>query len=147
MMVYLGAVDERARVQLAARSQQPEARSQLINTREGTELRIEEQFSRAWRLVGLALDRVGFAVEDRDRSAGIYYVRYNDPSKEDADESWLSSLAFWRSDADVDKINRYQVKVASEPGLTVVSVANEQGQPDSSPTALRILTLLKEQIR
>ncbi len=147
LMNYLGAADERARVQLAARGQRAEARSELINTRAGTELRIEEQFSRAWRLVGLALDRVGFAVEDRDRSAGIYYVRYNDPSKEDADKGWLSSLAFWRSDDDIDKVNRYQVKVLGEPGLTVVSVGDEQGEPDNSPTALRILTLLKEQIR
>ena len=147
LMNYLGAVDERARVQLAARGQQPAARSELINTRAGTELRIEEQFSRSWRLIGLALDRVGFAVEDRDRSAGIYYVRYNDPAKEDADKGWLSSLAFWRSDADIDKVNRYQVKVLGEPDMTVVSVGNEQGEPDNSPTALRILTLLSEQIR
>ncbi len=146
LMNYLGAADERARVQLAARARQAPARSELINTRSGTELRIEEQFSRAWRLVGLALDRVGFAVEDRDRSAGIYYVRYNDPSRQDADKGWLSSLAFWRDD-DIDKVSRYQVKVAGEPGLTTVTVADEQGQPDGSVTALRILTLLKEQIR
>ncbi len=91
MMVFMGAADERARVQLAARGERKQARSQLINTRDGIELLIDEQFSRAWRLVGLSLDRVGFAVEDRDRSAGIYYVRYNDPSKQDADKGWLSS--------------------------------------------------------
>jgi outer membrane protein assembly factor BamC len=147
MMVFLGAADERARVQLAAGAQRTPARSQLINTSQGTELRIDQQFNRAWRLVGLALDRVGFAVEDRDRSAGIYYVRYNDPSKEDADQGWLSSLAFWSDEEDVDKVNRYQVRVRPGDGQTRVSVANEQGQADASPTALRILTLLQEQIR
>jgi outer membrane protein assembly factor BamC len=146
IMVFLGAADERARAQLAARGQREVARSELINTQRGVELRIAENFSRAWRLIGLALDRVGFAVEDRDRSAGVYYVRYNDPSRENAEQGWLSSLAFW-SDDDVDKVNRYQVRVTSQPGMTVVGVANEAGEPDRSPTALRILTLLQEQVR
>lgn len=148
LMVYLGAADERARAQLAAGRQTKQTRSQLLKARDGTtQLRIDESFSRAWRLIGLALDRVGFAVEDRDRSAGVYYVRYNDPSKQDADKGWLSSLAFWSDDKEVDKVNQYQVKVGSVDQKTVVSVANDKGQPDNSPTAIRILTLLQEQIR
>lgn len=147
LMVYLGAADERARVQLAARGDREQARSQLLNTRTGTELVIDDSFSRAWRLVGLALDRVGFAVEDRDRSAGIYYVRYNDPSKQDAEKGWLSKLAFWSDDKDLDKVNRYQVKVGTKGEQTVVTVANDKGESDASPTAIRILTLLQEQIR
>lgn len=146
IMIYLGAADERARVQLAARAQQQQTRSQLLNTREGTRLLIDEDFSRSWRLIGLALDRVGFAVEDRDRSAGIYYVRYNDPTREEASEGWLSKLKFWGDD-EVDKVNRYQVKVGFNGEQTVVGVANEKGEPDASPTAIRILTLLQEQIR
>lgn len=147
LMVYLGAADERARTQLAARGTREQARSQLLNTRSGTQLLIDDSFSRAWRLVGLALDRVGFAVEDRDRSAGVYYVRYNDPSKQDADQGWLSKLAFWSDDKGIDKVNRYQVKVGSSDNRTVVTVANDKGEPDESPTAIRILTLLQEQIR
>lgn len=147
MMVFLGAADERARAQLAAGQQRRQARSQMMKTSDGVQLLIDENFSRAWRLIGLALDRVGFAVEDRDRSAGIYYVRYNDPSKEDADKGWLSGLAFWSEDKKIDKVNRYQVKVGSSADRTVVTVADEKGQNSTSPTATRILTLLKEQIR
>jgi outer membrane protein assembly factor BamC len=147
LMVSLGAADERARAQLAARGRRDVSRSQLVKTRDGAQLLIDESFSRAWRLIGLALDRVGFAVEDRDRSAGIYYVRYNDPSVQDADEGWLSGLAFWSDDKDVDKVNRYQVQVGQSADRTVVTVADENGQLSSSPTATRILTLLKEQIR
>lgn len=147
LMVYLGAQDERARAQLAAGGQREQTRSQLLNTRTGTQLQIDDSFSRSWRLVGLALDRVGFAVEDRDRSAGIYYVRYNDPSKQDADKGWLSSLKFWGDDKNVDKVNRYQVKVGDSGDRTVVTVANDKGEPDASPTSIRILTLLNEQIR
>ena len=147
LMVFLGAADERARAQLAAGKTRKKARSQMMKTSEGIQLLIDESFSRAWRLIGLALDRVGFAVEDRDRSAGIYYVRYNDPSQEDADKSWLSGLAFWSDDKKVDKVNRYQVRVGSSGDRTVVRVADEKGQISESPTASRILTLLKEQIR
>ncbi|MDJ0738098.1 MAG: outer membrane protein assembly factor BamC [Gammaproteobacteria bacterium] len=147
LMVYMGATDERARARLAAGAAEQRQRSQLLNTRDGTQLLIDESFNRAWRIVGLTLDRVGFAVEDRDRSSGIYYVRYNDPSKQDADKGWLSRLAFWSNDDDIDTTNRYQVKVGSGDGRTVVVVADEQGQRDNSPTAIRILTLLQEQIR
>lgn len=147
MMVFMGAADERARAQLASRGQRQQARSQLVNTRDGTALLIDDSFSRAWRLVGLALDRVGFAVEDRDRSQGIYYVRYNDPTQEDADRSWFSKLAFWSDDKDVDKVNRYQVKVGTREDQTVVLVTDDKGQRQSTPTAIRILTLLQEQIR
>ena len=70
----------------------------------------------------------------------------NDPSREDADQSWLSGLAFWSND-DVDKVSRYQVRVAAGTDQTIVTVADEQGQPDDSRTALRILTLLQEQVR
>ena len=59
----------------------------------------------------------------------------------------MSSLAFWADD-EVDKVNRYQIKVSTNPaGQTVAVVANEQGKVESSPTAQRILTLLHEQIR
>lgn len=147
LMVYLGASEERARTALAVQSRVDTTRSQLINTSQGTQLQIDETFGRAWRLVGLSLDRVGFAVEDRDRSAGIYYVRYNDPSKQDADKSWLSGLKFWEDDKDIDKVNRYQVKVGSQDDRTVVVVTDENGQVQNTPTAIRILTLLNEQIR
>ncbi len=147
LMVYLGAADERARAQLAARGGDTQPRSQLVNSDNGTQLLIDDSFNRSWRLVGLALDRVGFAVEDRDRSSGTYYVRYNDPSKEDADKGLLSKLAFWSDDADVDRVSRYQVRVTTRVDQTLVTVADEQGNIQTSPTAIRILTLLHEQIR
>lgn len=147
LMVYLGAADERARAQLAARGGETQPRSQLVNSDNGTQLLIDDSFNRSWRLVGLALDRVGFAVEDRDRSSGTYYVRYNDPSKEDADKGLLSKLAFWSDDRDVDKVSRYQVRVTTRADQTLVTVADEQGNIQTSPTAIRILTLLHEQIR
>ena len=147
LMVYLGVSDAESRAELAAQEQRGVALSQIIKGRDGVSLLIEEPFSRAWRLSGLALDRVGFAVEDRDRSQGIYYVRYNDPTAGADEGGWLSSLAFWKGDKDIDKQSRYQVQLmASEQG-TIVVVNDDQGQRSNSDTALRILTLMQEQIK
>jgi len=111
-------------------------------------LRINEGFARAWRLVGMALDRVGFAVEDRNRSEGIYFVRYNDPDKAAGQEKgFFSKLAFWTDDEQIDTNNQYRVRLDQQAEVTLVSVENEAGQPESSTTSQRILTLLHEQIR
>ena len=114
-----------------------------------SELYIKEEFPRAWRLTGVALDRIGFAVEDRDRSAGLYYVRYNqldgDKGKK---EGFFSKLAFWRKDdAEIDKETQYQVKLREAGDETQVIVRNQAGETDNSKTAQRILNLIHEQIR
>ena len=147
MMVFMGVAEAESRAELAAREQRGVARSQIVKGREGVSLLIEETFSRAWRLSGLALDRVGFAVEDRNRSEGVYYVRYNDPYAGSEEGGWLSGLAFWKGSDDVDKESRYQVQLISEEQGTRVVVNDEQGQRSNSDTALRILTLMQEQIK
>lgn len=148
MMVFLGTADQRARTQLAAqgKAEQKGQRSQLLKSSDQVQLLINDRFSRAWRLTGLALDRVGFAVEDRDRSAGIYYVRYHDPAAEVEEGGWLSSLKFWGSD-DTDKARQYQVRVEQGAEYSVVTVLDENAKLLNSPTAVRILNLLHEQIR
>lgn len=145
IMVHLGLSREEAATRLAAAKAKAGKRSQLIKSEQGSALLIKEDFSRAWRVTGLALDRVGFAVEDRDRSKGIYYVRYNDPNAETEDEGWFSKL--WGSSTPVDANTRYQIRVRAVDQGSRVEVLNEQGQLDNSPTAKRILTLLSEQIR
>jgi outer membrane protein assembly factor BamC len=149
IMLHLGVADKKAQQQLAQKEAAQQARSQLIAGGGKAELRIDEDFARSWRVVGLTLDRVGFAVEDRDRSAGVYYVRYNDPTLDDAqDKGIISKLAFWRSDESLDKRNRYQVRLRElSAGVTTVDVLNQEGVEDRSPTAVRILTLLNEHIR
>ncbi len=68
----------------------------------GGALKVNDPFDRAWRRVGLALDNIGFTVEDRDRSKGLFFVRYIDPdadAKSGASEKGiLDRLAFWRKD-------------------------------------------------
>jgi len=147
LMVYLGVTEQRATTQLAQAAGRAAPKAQLVEGPAGqASLLIAEPYPEAWRLVGVALDRVGFAVEDRDRTAGVYYVRYDDPSKGEPKKGWTSRLAFWRSD-EVDRVSQYRVQLTQEGGQTRVLVRDEAGRQDASPTARRILTLLTEQIR
>jgi outer membrane protein assembly factor BamC len=114
----------------------------------GAALQMAQDFSRAWRRVGLVLDRKGFAVEDRNRSRGIYYVRYDDPftQQKDEDSGWFSKLAFWESAADKSEQSRYQIKLISDGPATRVVILDVEGRRDESETARRLLSLLGEQL-
>jgi outer membrane protein assembly factor BamC len=109
---------------------------------------VDEGFDRAWRRVGLALDRVGFTVEDRDRVRGVYFVRYID---QEGDAKNKSSSGFFSrlfsSKDDKKQAMRYQIQVKSAGERTQVSVLNEQGAPAVDASAGRILSLLGEQLR
>ena len=111
---------------------------------------MNEPFDRAWRRVGLALDRVGFTVEDRDRAKGLYFVRYVDPesemAKKDAEQGLLSRL-FGSSEPKV-KAEQYRVQVqAGKRGEHRCNVLNKDGGAETDPTAQRILALLHEQLK
>lgn len=147
MMVFMGAAEEKAAAQIAQPAPERAPRSQLVVDAAGaTTLRVDEGFSRAWREVGLALDRVGFTVEDRDRSGGLYFVRYNDPLKEDEKRGFLSKLKFWGDDEPTDA-EQYRIVLSAEGDRTLVTVHNSKGERDNSSTAKRILTLVQEQMQ
>lgn len=155
ILVHMGIEAERAERLAQAGSQAAgvpatQRRSELITGRGAPRLIVNDDFARSWRLVGIALDRVGFSVEDRDRTKGHYYVRYNDPSREqrDQEEGLLSKLAFWSDDEKiVDSGSRYIIALRETGVTTETTVLNEQGETEQSETARRILTLIHEQIR
>jgi outer membrane protein assembly factor BamC len=148
LMVRFGVDDTQAKSRIA--SAPPAApRATLSKGDDGTgTLALNEQFDRAWRRVGLALDRVGFTVEDRDRTKGIYFVRYIDPQADGADKGgFLSKLKFWGSDKPKPNEQfRIQVKDGNAAGCQV-NVLNKDGAREQSDTAGRILALLYEQLK
>jgi outer membrane protein assembly factor BamC len=147
LMVKLGVDEAKAKAQTAARSPRDE-RAKLVAASDGAALlNVAEPFDRAWRRVGLALDRVGFTVEDRDRSKGVYFVRYVDPATDaKKDEGLLSKLAFWRTD-EPTKAAQYQVTVKGAADDTHVQVLGKDGQPDTTGTSKKILSLLYDQLK
>jgi len=102
LMVKLGIEEKKSHSIIASPTQQQ--RATLNKEAEGSvNLVLNDQFDRSWRRVGLALDRVGFVVEDKDRSRGLYYVRYSDTDIDDTPKEkkgWMDSLKFWGDDTD-----------------------------------------------
>jgi outer membrane protein assembly factor BamC len=118
---------------------------------EANSLVVNDSFDRAWRRVGLALDRVGFTVEDRDRSKGLFFVRYIDPesdaSGKQKTEGFWESLKFWKP-AVKGPQPQFRIHVGDAGGgLSQVDVQNSAGAPETGPTGKRILSLLFEQLK
>jgi len=148
LMIRFGTTEPQAIAAVAQAAAQPD-RARLEKGADGVpKLVIDESFDRAWRRVGLALDRSGFTVVDRDRSTGVYYVRYADPDAEigKKDQGWLAKLAFWRKD-EVEKPEQYRIAVVEAAPRSHVTVQDTKGAPDKSPTSDRILGLLRDQLK
>lgn len=151
LMIRFGVEEERAKQELATVGTIQERA--YIDSDTGQTLIVDEAFDRSWRRVGLALDRVGFTVEDRNRIDGIYYVRYINPEidshKTGDDDGLLSGLMFWRNkdekDSDADK---YHILVKQTgTNSSIVTVLNEDNTPVSASIGTRILNLLHEQLK
>jgi outer membrane protein assembly factor BamC len=116
-----------------------------------SQLVVEDAFDRAWRRVGLALDRTGFTVVDRDRSKGLYFVRYSDPDlSRKKEEGWLADtitkLQFWKTEK-TEKPEQYRVVVTQADPRSLVTVQDPAGVADRSPNGEKILALLKDQLK
>ncbi len=123
--------------------------ARLVGTGAASYVELDEGFDRAWRRVGLALDRVGFTVEDRDRVQGTYFVRYVDPDVV-AKEGFLSKLlSFGKSTDKAKEAQKYRVSVKAATGAATsqVTVLDNEGKPDASPTGAKILKLLNDELK
>jgi len=150
LMVRLGVEESRTAAMLAAGPTVERAKLVGRSSDGSGALELQEPFDRAWRRVGLALDRVGFTVEDRDRSQGFYYVRYVDPevdAKKGEDKGMMSKLMFWKSSAPTDNNPRYRILVQTTGGLSKIQVMTREGGVDTSDTSRKILGLLLEQLK
>ena len=142
LMVKLGVSTEQAKASFADASATP-TRTAVVTRASGNVLLMPDSFDVAWRRVGLALDRTGFTVEDRDRAQGIYFVRYVNTSNE---EKGFFSKMFSSSTPDTGPV-KYRVKLSTVDGKSEVSVQNAAGQAENSPITQQILKLLADDLR
>ena len=144
LMVRLGAKDDLARATVAnASAPPPRARGTAAT---GSTMEIDQAFDRAWRQVGLALDRSGFTVEDRDRNAGLYFVRYIDPKLAGKEEPNFF-MKFFSSEKEAGRPQRYRVLVKAAGAKTQISMQNSQGASDDSAIARQIIGRLTDELR
>ena len=102
------------------------ARTRIIEKEETKMLQVGEGFARTWRRVGIALDRIGLLVDDRNRSGGLYYIRITDDFRDKVKEEkgWLTSLF---SSKNVKLKERYLLSVSAEKDTTIISLYETTG--------------------
>lgn len=135
LMLALGAPE--TQVDAAREAPAPAARARL----EGDAVVVNEGFVRAWRRVGIALDRIGLIVEDLDRSQGVYWVKVSDQAEK---KGWLLSLF---SDKQVESETSFCVKVAGDDHRSRVTLESEAGKPLSEALRRNVLGQMEEQLR
>lgn len=138
-----GVAPATARSEVAAAPELP-ARARALST--PSTLEIDEPFERAWRLVGLALDRSGFTVEDRDRNAGLYYVRYVDPKAAAIEEPNFFARLFGAKSPNKDPI-RYRISVKGSADKSTVAVQDSAGAAQASDAGKSIVERLVKELR
>ena len=99
LMTKLGMTDFDAKQRLANPIQKTNAT--LVENERGDYLILTDPYDRSWRRLSLALDIIGFVTEDKNRSEGIFYVKYKDldfdgPKKRK--KGLIDKLAFWEDD-------------------------------------------------
>lgn len=108
---------------------------------------VDEPFDRAWRRIGLALDRGGFTVEDRDRAKGTYFVRYLDPDYESKQREKQGLFSKLLGREPKIEAQQFRVHVAAAGDATRVTVLDKDGKPATGATADKILAQIDEQLR
>ncbi|MBS0315976.1 MAG: outer membrane protein assembly factor BamC [Proteobacteria bacterium] len=143
LMIKLGATQQQSKELLAtAAVVKPVARVTTLNDQ--PVLQMGEDFERAWRRVGLTLDRAGFTVEDRDRSKGLYYVRYVDPTVQAKEPGFFSRM--FGEKATKNPPHQFRIALQSQGNSTTVSVQDPNGAPDTSANAKRIVQVIADDL-
>ena len=142
LMVRLGVTQEQSKA-LVASGVKTTSKVSTVNGQ--PVVLVEDGFDRAWRRVGLSLDRTGFTVEDRDRAQGTYFVRYVEPNSGRAEAGFFSKL--FGGAAKANDALKYRIAVKSQGESTTVSVLNAAGTPESSSTAQRIVKVIADDLQ
>ena len=142
LMLKLGVPSDDVKTALLPETAKSGARATTINNQPVVQM--DDGFDRAWRRVGLTLDRTGFTVEDRDRSKGTYFVRYVAPNADKKEPGFFSKL-FSKENATPPL--QYRIAVVSAGESTTVSVLNASGAPESSANAQRIVKIIADDLK
>jgi outer membrane protein assembly factor BamC len=144
LLVFFGIEKAEADNLLAEKEKTGPPRVQLIDTQAGHKsLIVREDFARTWRRTGLALDRLGFTVEDRDRARGIYFIRYIDPDT-DKDKGFFAGLFGNESPSPKD----YMISLIDKTPVTHIIVKDQANKMVvQNKTAEKILTLLEQELQ
>ena len=147
LMQRLGYAEESTKASMAAAKTASGApKVSYLKKTPSPRLEFVGNFDRAWRDVGVGLDRSNFTVDDRDRSKGIYFVRFVNTTDLSNERSFFGKLFSKKTDEDMKKAKRYRVLVKDTAGTITVTVQDEKGAAETDGVSVQILSLLDLQI-
>lgn len=144
LLIKLGMPSEDAKKLVTSVDSRSEE-AELIEVDNQSQLKVKDNFDRAWRRVGLALDRSGLLVQDKDRSKGIYYVKSAVNSKK-VDSPLLGKLAFWSDKPGVEANNEWQITL-NPASPVIITVSDKAGKPVSTSEGKTLLAPIYEQLK
>jgi outer membrane protein assembly factor BamC len=145
LMVKLGVKQEQSKSLVASATAAAKSGARIEQVNGLAVVMLEDGFDRAWRRVGLSLDRNSFTVEDRDRSKGFYFVRYVAPNADKSEGGFLSNLF---SSSKKDSIaQKFRISVVSQGTASTVTVQKADGSAAPSADAQQIAKLLAEDLK
>nr|WP_236698517.1 outer membrane protein assembly factor BamC [Xylophilus sp. Leaf220] len=145
LMVKLGGASEAQSKQMIASGPTVRNTARVASVDGLPAVQIDENFDRAWRRVGLTLDRTGFTVEDRDRSQGVYFVRYVAPNADKKDQGFLGKI--FNRNPDASPPVKYRIVVKGQGEQSTVTVQNTAGAPERSADAGRIVQVIADDLK
>jgi outer membrane protein assembly factor BamC len=143
LMVQLGVSPDQSKALIAVDAARQTSRIETVNNQQV--LLVDDGFDRAWRRVGLGLDRTGFTVEDRDRSKGLYFVRYVAPLSDNKSSGFFGKM--FSSKAATPAPLKYQIVLTAKGDMTSVTVLNADGKTDTTGNAQRIFKVLADDLK
>jgi outer membrane protein assembly factor BamC len=147
LMIAVGTPMEQAKAEGPGAKPGLPTRARVLTGEPAATMQVDDGQERAWRRVGLALDRGGFTVEERDRNQGSYNVRYVDPKlAAQGSPNFLFKLFGAKDPAEL-ALGRYRIVVKADGNASRVSVLTLGGEPDNGPNAQRIVTMLVEELK
>lgn len=145
LMVQLGTSPEAAKAAAETATAQTQA-AQVSQLNGQPVIVLSDSLDRAWRRTGVALDRSGFTVEDRDRASGVYFVRY--VASTAAQEPGFFGRLFGSKTDTISALNKYRVSLTSTTqAQSTLRVLGADGQPAQAAEAERILKLIAAELR
>ncbi len=146
LMVYLGVAQEKAGGVLAAPKEIIKRATVSADSQGIPIVHIDEDFARVWRRVELALDRLDYNIEDRNRSTGVFFViAQNSPAElgEGKKKSWFTRLFSKEADAQ----RQYRIVLKDEGEATNVYVRDKSGEKLDNALAEPVLKQLQTKLQ
>lgn len=146
LMVFLGTDVQRAH-DMVAQAEKTSDEAEIMQIVDGqAAITLGEPFDRAWRRVGVAIDSAGFSVEDRNRSAGDYFIRYldSDTGEKIEQQNFIGRMFGSKNTAEPTP---FRIHVAQQGSGSVVTVLDQNGQVQDTDTAKRIINVLSTHMK